>query len=171
MEETVERAVAKGLLNIHNLAIGEGNYGIIFEIPGFPDLCGKYAKFHFDIRELWRLEEAHKCELPVPKPFERVPGTKTFLMERIHGKNLEELEHEGKFCGEVAEQIVLACKLFCSLFCHNDLFPRNIMLRHPRVTASVITSGTPIIVDLERTIKGENEEWKGVQEWLERRVF
>lgn len=169
--EGLRRATIEGLARIHELAIGEGHYGIIFSIPDHPTLCGKYAKFKYNPTEFSNLQRAFDLGLQVPRPIDRVHGSKTFVMERINGENLAELSAKGKFSREIASATIEACQRFCASFHHNDLFARNVMLRDCRISAGVIQSGTPIVVDLERSVSGSSDEWKHIEEWLLRRAF
>lgn len=96
-----------------------------------------------------------------------VPEKHLFIMEKLHGETLEELfKKQVKFSGEFIEELEEISADFCEHFTHGDFFPRNIFIEIPEIEEGVLLSGTPIIIDLDRSSLAPSDEYGRVNGWF-----
>ncbi|MCE9586340.1 lipopolysaccharide kinase InaA family protein [Candidatus Uhrbacteria bacterium] len=177
-EQRLEHDLRKEIGEVFNhlvaSSIGEGEQGIVvsFNSPAFAGICAKYQKLGYDGTEFRRLQEIYAAGKQVPRPYFEMSEKNMFVMERVpEAQNLEELMKKGyKFTREIAEDVEEIAKDFCEDFNHNDFFPRNILLESPVIENGIVISGTPIIIDFNKSAQGKSDEYQRVKGWFRNRM-
>jgi len=166
-----EERVAEALKNLTKLAIGEGEHGIVFALPGVDDICGKYHKLGYFPNEHDMLKRAYDAGCSVPQPHGEITAKKVFLMDIVYGATVNQLIGQGKiFARDVVDEIVAVTAEFNQHFTHRDLYARNVMLEGWKEKDGVIVSGDPFIIDLYLTRKGPSKEWHLVRDWFKHKI-
>ncbi|MCE9586339.1 hypothetical protein K8R04_03415 [Candidatus Uhrbacteria bacterium] len=166
-----ETNVSEALKTLSQLAIGEGEHGIVFRLPGVEDICGKYHKLGYAPHEYDMLVKAYEAGCSVPEPQGEALSQAVFLMDIVYGSTIEQLLQQGKrFSQEIVEECVAITAEFNQRFTHRDLYPRNMMLECWKERDGVIVTGDPVIIDLYLARTGPSKEWYQVRPWFHGRT-
>lgn len=161
-----EAEVSEALKTLSPLAIGEGEHGIIFRIPGVNDICGKYHKLGYAPHEYDMLMKAYEAGCSVPEPRGELMDRCVFLMDIVYGNTVEQLLAKGhRFSPDLVEDCVATVAEFNQRFTHRDLYPRNLMIEGWKEKDGLIV-GSPVIIDLYLARMGCSKEWHSVRSWF-----
>jgi|GEM_PF-2565242 len=169
LERELRLEVKKTFEHLVRSSIGEGNDGIVvgFDREALNGWCAKFHKLEYHANEFQLMQKAFALGKQVPRPFMEIPEKHLFIMEKLHGETLEELfKKQVKFSSEFIEELEEISADFCEQFTHGDFFPRNIFVENPEIEEGILLSGTPIIIDLDRSSLASSDEYQKVHGWF-----